>query len=190
MQLQHPDLASYPNPSAHLMNQPSKKGRREDLGGGRGSNGDAPTTCGDMLTVPPPSKKTPTTDARWRPRLNSTGVGLGAVDIFLPASSAGGAAALPLCTSAFRLPLRRRAHRQGNDHAVLAAAAVPDPPAEFDFSAELAAAPPPSGSTFGTLLASGTPVLITPNSWLNTTSARTSARHISAPVHGHLCTPL
>lgn len=97
------------------MNQPSKKGFREDFGGGRGSNGDAATTCGDKLTVPPPNKTAPIMDARalLNPRARS--------DVLLAdACAAGTAFAPPLVSPAasFRLPLRRCASH-GNDHAAV-----------------------------------------------------------------------
>lgn len=163
----------------HLMNQPSKKGCREDFGGGRGSNGDAPTTCGDTTSVPPPSKKAPMMDTTPRPFI----VPLPAAgNTLLAAAFARGAAAAVLllpgsAAAAFRLPLRRRA-RHGNDQAVLA---VPGT-TEVDFLLLTGfglVAPPLTDNTNGMLLASGVRLLLPPTFWHNTKRTTHSARHIS-----------
>lgn len=145
------------------MNQPSKKGCREDFGGGRGSNGDAPTTCGDTLSVPPPSKKAPMMDTT--PRLfELVPAAFAAGNTLLAAAFARGSVAvfLPGSTAAFRLPLRRRA-RQGNDQAAVLLAA-PGAATEVDLLSGMLGfvAPPLSDNTYGMLLASGAPLLLPP----------------------------
>lgn len=145
-----------PNASqSHLMNQPSKKGCREDFGGGRGSNGDASTTCGDRVSVPPPSKKAPMIDTT--PRLFCPLLVAGHI-LFAAAFACGIAAVLlPFSTAAFRLPLRRRA-RHGNDQAVLLV--VPGT-TEVDLLG-LGSVPPLSDSVYGMLLASAARLLLPP----------------------------
>ena len=156
---EHAGGATQNTPWPHLMNQPSKKGCREDFGGGRGSKGDAPTTCGDALSVPPPSKKAPMMDTT--PRLFSPAF-VAAGNTLLAAAFACGAAVvlLPGSPAAFRLPLRRRA-RQGDDQAAVRFAAPGT--TEVDLLSGLGVvAPPLSDSTCGMLLASGARLLLPP----------------------------